>query len=841
MPVFNLLLPTVVAFAAADLLPAQAQVPLELYTDAQWPNGVDTGPNNGVSFADFDQDGWPDFFVAQSGVVWRNLQGQGWAEAADLRQLLGASSFRYGSSLGDFNRDGRPDIASEPRRGGPDDCLHLFRNEGGWNFTDISGDRNLVDAALCGALAETIAWADWDRDGDLDMFFPSYPLASGSIDNRYLQNEGPTGPGGAYRFIEVGQQIGLTIPDGAARPEGVVVFDVDSDGDIDLYSNGHWYRNRSLRGESQFEVMDPKASGVGKSDITDEGTVMIDYDQDGDLDLLVCYTTNRGIRVWQNRGDGTFSITSSDLVEDYLTGATFGVSAVDWDNDGDIDFTGIDTFRRNTMTETGVPGFEIIGNSNAPEASTPGWSDWDRDGDVDMAVGSATNNMLYRNTTYDAGTPDEEKRHVWVRVVEDEAGLARGLESEYGAVVRIDAHNAGSGRPQVQLVSCSGGYINQNEYELTFALPADPTPSDPDSDVRFSMQVDFPSLPTIGLWRVGPRVNPVLANLDLATLQDREIIVFRSGMVVVNGHEYAPVSPVEVALQTSTGGLRTSHTNLKMPKLSDAPNGDFYVGVELDTVGASAPMRVEEIMLDGELGQAEVCGPGLFGNIGLWDISQPGTPVMVDAMTASLPANNRRGHYATDMILQPGKIYRLMARVTSYRPSPFVRAMQVGPLHVSGGLRVTSTAPCDGGDFEAAPLDPGNVYLSVRVRGNADARWFDLGHAQAQSGNAPQLSATGLPSAGQPIQLQITGAAADSGARLFAGSRLQFNASSGVGVHVDPHFVTQSRTDANGALTLSSIWPNNHQVGMPIYFQAVVGDPTSGNAAVTQLLAVLGE
>ncbi len=823
------------------LAAAQVQVPLELYTDAQWPNGVDTGPNNGVSIADLNGDGWPDLFVSQSGMVWANQGGQGWAEAADLRQALGASSFRYGSALGDFNRDGLPDIASEPRKGGADDCLHLFRNLGAWGFVDISGDRNLVDAALCGALAETIAWADFDGDGDLDMFFPSYPLASGSIDNRFLHNLGPTGPGGAYRFAEVGQQVGIMIPAGAARPEGVVTLDYDRDGDLDLYSNGHWYRNVSTFGEPRFEAMDSKASGVGKRDITDEGTVMIDYDQDGDLDLLVCYTTNRGIRVWQNRGDGTFAITPTSLVEDYLTGATFGVSAVDWDNDGDIDFTGTDTFRRNLMSETGVPGFEIIDNSQAPEASTPAWADWDRDGDVDMAVGSASNNFLYRNTTYGPSTPEADKRHLWVRIVDDADGHPRGLETEFGAVVRIDVHNAGNRLPQMQLVSSSAGYINQNEYELTFALPPDPTPADANSDVRFSLRVDFPSLRNVGIWRVNARVNPVLANLDLATLMDREIIVFRSGKVVVNGEEYQPLNPVDPALQTTTGGLRAPLTNQRMPKLSDAPNGDFYVGIELDTVGATAPMRIEELILDGELGAAVDCGPGMKGNIGLWDISQPGAPWLVEAMTATPPIDNRRGHYQANMMLQPGRIYRLLARVNSYRPSPFARAMQQGELRVSGGLRLTATQPCDGSEFESAALDPTSIFMAVRVRPGADARWFDLGHAQTFPGNEPQLSGSGRPSAGQSVQLSVSNAMPDTGARLIAGPTLRLDDSSGVWLHVAPHFARQARTDVNGDVTFSHKWPNKHPVGMPIYFQAVIGDPATGQAAVTQLIAVNGE
>ena len=220
-------------------------VPLELFTNAQYgpPHGVPLGEAIGISFGDYDGDGWIDLFVCESGNLWRNVDGQTWAFVTDVDSILPPTSTRYGSSFGDYDRDGLPDLAIEPRTDGGDSCFHLLRNLGGGMFVDVAGDPQVVDFQPCGA-SETMCWGDVDGDGEMDLFLPFYL----PTDNRLLHNLGPTGPGGAHRFQEIGAAAGVKIPAGNARPEGAQLCDVDRDGDLDLYSNG------ALGGASHIEM-----------------------------------------------------------------------------------------------------------------------------------------------------------------------------------------------------------------------------------------------------------------------------------------------------------------------------------------------------------------------------------------------------------------------------------------------------------------------------------------------------------------------------------------------------------------------------------------------------------
>lgn len=829
------------SFLIALAAPA-AQLPFSKYTDADWPQGVDLGHAVGASFGDYDGDGWPDLFVCNDGRLWRNLQGQGWVEAFDLGAMLPASAQRYGAAFGDYDRDGFPDIATEPRKYGLDDCLHIFHNLGGTSWVDIATDPLLLDVQPCNALAETAGWADFDGDGDLDLFLPTYGAVDGSADNQYLHNLGPTGPAGAYRFSEKAAAVGVKIVSGAARPEGVVTMDIDGDGDIDLYSNGHWYRNLSTYDAPLFEDLASKSSGVKKRTIVDEGTVAIDYDLDGDLDLLISYTFNRGNRLWINRGDGTYSEAPESVVQDFMDGAAYGISAADWDNDGDLDITTNDVFRTSQMMESDTAEWHKIASPAVPQVGAPAWADWDLDGDLDLAAADGPGvSYLYRNDLYGPQTPLADKRYLRVRVVDDAPGLPRGVETEYGATVELKLHNAAPGKRFVQLVSSSAGYINQNEYALHFGLPDDPEPANPERDLRFDLVVDLPSLPELGYQRIDKRVNPALANLDLALLDQREITVYRSGRVLIGDQEYAPVAPGDTALQTTTGGLLQQARNEVMADLTAATSSDEYVGIELDTIGALGPQRLVELLLDGQPGAPVDCGfLNQQGNVAVWDVTVPGSPRFVGAVRAILPHGNRRAATLTELVLEPGRIFRIVARVDSYRVTPVTTPWIGSGVSVNGGLHFTDANPCSGAAVETASLESGQVYLAVRLRADGGPRWFDLGQAQGGGGSLPFLSATGLAQAGESVELRVTGLAPHETVRLISGARLAAFDTQGVVVAPDGTERVRGQADAQGEFIHVLSWPANHVPGRPVFVQAVVGD-APGAYRVSNLSATISE
>jgi hypothetical protein len=702
------------------------EVPLRLYRDADWPDGLTVGRTNGISFGDYDADGWIDFFACESARLLRNAGGLTWELAADLDTVLPPAGRRYGSSFGDYDRDGLPDIGTEPRPDSGDTCFHLLHNLGGGPyFEDVAIDPAIVIGQPCDALSETICWGDVEDDGDLDMFLPVYPpWTFGGPGNFFLENLGPTGPGGEYRLIERSAEAGLDNPPGSARPEGAQFVDVDGDGDIDLYSNGTLYRNRS-QDAPDFEPMQEGGSGIGLSQSLDEGALFFDYDLDGDQDLGIVYTM-RGVRIWESRGDGTF-FPAGSIVDEPRIGLDLGMSAEDWDNDGDIDFTTRQVFRRNRLIEDGERHFTVARhaiNSMHLTSATPAWGDWDRDGDLDSALGNWSSiGHFYENTLYDASVLAADKPYVRVRVARDDPLLPRGLETEYGAMVELRLHGDPPGLRRVKFTASSHGYLNQNEYALHFALPPAPPPAAPVEGLSFDLSVDFPGRASRGVLRLDRHVNPALGDIALAGLAEREITVFRSGRVLVDGVLHAPLAGrYEARLFASGGGLASPDPALGLPEPSPAPGPAHWVGIEFTTDVEAGPSLARELVLDGQLAEPAACGEPF--NIALWDVTDRLVPLLLLARAERTSERNHRTAFPLALELLPGRVYRCVAHVSALRASPLPGpGPQAEGLTVKGGLSFTDGAPCRGKAAAEARPDPARVYLALRTSPAAhDAR-----------------------------------------------------------------------------------------------------------------------
>jgi hypothetical protein len=681
-------------------------VPLHLWTHPTHPNGVVFGATNGISFGDYDRDGFIDVFACQSGRLWRNVAGADWELAADFiaSGLIPSTIYRYGSSFGDFDDDGFPDIGLEPRDYFPDRCLHLLRNYGGGGkFRDMVSLGYIVPR--CGD-SETWCWADVDGDGRLDAFVPFYPNSG----NAFYQNRGPTPPAGLVTFHEKAQQVGLFNPPGAARPEGAQFADLDGDGDLDLYSNGTIYANTSSPGKPEFMPLLPSWSGVLLKSLLDEGAAFADYDLDGDLDLLIVYSFAPGTTIWESRGDGTFFQAEPGIVDSPMIGLDLGLSAEDWDNDGDVDFTTRQVFRRNMLIETGQRHF-IVATHSIPAghitSATPAWGDWDHDGDLDCALGNwLENGRFYENDTYVPKMPVKERRFVRVRPLRDSTTVSGGLETEYGAAVEVRVLSDDDGWRRRKFVSSAGGYLNQNEYALTFGLEGSGT------HVAIDVAVDFPAPEGLGIWRVDEHVNPKLAGLEPWLLASREIEVFRSGDVRIDNVLYPKAAGASPLLATSAGGLVRPSVNGPLSAPAQAPFADWFVGLALGTRYATQPTLIRELLVDGQLAPGSSCA-GAF-NIALWDVTSGASPQLVQSLQASTSPRNHRTSVPWTSVLAPGREYRLVARMASFRPTPISGALQQGELTVHGGLLYVDPMPCTGTAVVAAPVDATNVYLAVR-------------------------------------------------------------------------------------------------------------------------------
>jgi hypothetical protein len=190
-------------------------------------------------FEDFDQDGWPDLFVANDSTpnyMYKNL-GDGrfremGFESGTAFSEDGRSQASMGIAIGDYNNDGLPDIFVTNFS---DDYSTLYRNEGKMQFTDQSYQSGLAQPSMpmlkWGALFE-----DFDNDGLKDVFVANghiYPdVDRHDVNTTYRQwlqvfrNSG-------NKFTEIGEAAGLRSFDRLAA-RGAVAGDFDNDGGIDV-------------------------------------------------------------------------------------------------------------------------------------------------------------------------------------------------------------------------------------------------------------------------------------------------------------------------------------------------------------------------------------------------------------------------------------------------------------------------------------------------------------------------------------------------------------------------------------------------------------------------------
>ncbi len=192
----------------------------------------------GAVAADFDDDGWPDIYVAcdQTPSLLYHNRGDGTfkeiaVEAGVAYNFDGQLQSGMGIAVADFNGDGRLDIAKTNFSG---DIPSLFKNEDGKFFTDVSLQAGLAANHLLGW---GIAFVDFDDDGWKDLIIANghvYPEVDRSpVGDRYRQKTL------LYRNLGNGKFADVTASAGPAlamlRPaRGLAVGDVDGDGRPDV-------------------------------------------------------------------------------------------------------------------------------------------------------------------------------------------------------------------------------------------------------------------------------------------------------------------------------------------------------------------------------------------------------------------------------------------------------------------------------------------------------------------------------------------------------------------------------------------------------------------------------
>jgi hypothetical protein len=221
------------------------------------------------SFADLDEDGYPELLIAadfnSSRLFW-NEGGEGFSDGTE-DSGVNLESNAMGSTLGDYNGDGRLDwfvtsIAEREDCGAPnpEDCLwkgtgnRLYRNDGNRSFTVQHVTPGILDAGW----AWGAAFSDVDNDSDLDLMvvngWPGRDLNQGFMHKVF--------PMRAWFNDGAGVMVDLAESNGAndtGLGRAIVPFDYDRDGDLDLFIANHaqepvLYRNDGGNAQSWLQV-----------------------------------------------------------------------------------------------------------------------------------------------------------------------------------------------------------------------------------------------------------------------------------------------------------------------------------------------------------------------------------------------------------------------------------------------------------------------------------------------------------------------------------------------------------------------------------------------------------
>lgn len=278
----------------------------------------------------------------------------------------------------------------------------LYRNDRG-TFVDVAPQVGLADANE----VRVASWGDYDDDGDPDLFI-GYARTT-TVPNRLYRNEGGT------RFVDVGREMGIDV---AATSRQASFLDYDNDGDTDLFVAFRDRANMLHRNDGGKYVEVGAEVGIADPRKT-VGVAWFDMDADGDLDAFVANQDGDVNGLFRNDGS-KFTDVAKQLAMDgagrpRVYGGV-GPSVVDFDNDGDLDLY-VANYGPNTMYRNDGGSFTEVaadlGIAGDYHATTAVWGDYDNDGRADVYVASYLANMmqardyLYRNrgASFDDVTP----------------------------------------------------------------------------------------------------------------------------------------------------------------------------------------------------------------------------------------------------------------------------------------------------------------------------------------------------------------------------------------------------------------------------------------------------
>jgi penicillin amidase len=269
----------------------------------------------------------------------------------------------------------------------------LYRNDDG-KFVDVAAGMGLADSNE----VRVAAWGDYNADGYPDLYV-GYARTT-AVPNRLYKNDG------GKRFVNVARELGVDLV-GTTRQTSFI--DYDNDGDLDLFVAFRDRPNALFRNQAGKYSDVAAVAGIADPRKT-VGVAWFDMEGDGDLDAFVA-NQDGDLNGFFRNDAGRFVDVAAGLGMDGaarpLVYGGVGPSVADYDNDGDLDLF-VANYGPNTLyrNDGGGKFTEVAAEVNLAgdyHATTSVWGDYDNDGRVDLYVASYLANVmnvrdyLYRN------------------------------------------------------------------------------------------------------------------------------------------------------------------------------------------------------------------------------------------------------------------------------------------------------------------------------------------------------------------------------------------------------------------------------------------------------------
>ena len=315
------------------------------FTNVAEEAGVaDEGFTNAAIWFDFDNDGDLDLatgngFGGSDPAPNRFYVNQGDGTFVDMAEAYGLNSALMCRSLhaADYNNDGFTDLYVVNINA----VNHFYRNDGGNGFTNVYGATGTFDTGVgMGSI-----FFDYDNDGDQDL----YLTHDANQTNKLYRNQGNG------TFLNLAFMAGLNYQGNCM---GVDVADINHDGHLDLYITDLYPSAMFMNnGDGTFDDISV-SSGTNDSGMT-WGCVFFDYDHDGHWDLYIVndylFAPLPNI-MYHGNGDGTFTPVSEGNFALEHPYSDYGLAMADFDQDGDLDLI-VATTKSSTQ-----PGLALLRN-----------------------------------------------------------------------------------------------------------------------------------------------------------------------------------------------------------------------------------------------------------------------------------------------------------------------------------------------------------------------------------------------------------------------------------------------------------------------------------------------